>query len=181
MCEKRVSRPIRDVNGTRGVDSQKAVPVIHKCAVPDLFSFQSVTDPCPQVRVADRGDRRWTGATPPFCCPVRARGCCAIHIAQHPLGGSLPSKISLAGRQFVHPMKWPYTVLILADSSAMIWRTKCESFPGPGSRTGSDLLSRFARACRAPGLVRLGFRHCPRAYQVAFGVRVAQAAPVPVN
>ncbi len=38
-------------------------------------------------RVAARGKWRWTGATPPFCCPVRARGCCAIHICAAPPGG----------------------------------------------------------------------------------------------
>ena len=43
-----------------------------------------------------RGKRRWTGATPPFCCPVRARGCGATYIcAAPPRGGSLPSKLSL--------------------------------------------------------------------------------------
>ena len=33
------------VNGTRGVDSQKAVPVIHKNACPDSFAFHAVLAP----------------------------------------------------------------------------------------------------------------------------------------
>ena len=78
------------VNGTSRVDSQMAVPVIHKYAFPDLISFQAVTAPCPRVRGADPGDRKWTGATPPFCCPNRARRHCANHICATPPGGVAP-------------------------------------------------------------------------------------------
>ena len=38
----------------------------------------------PGFAVPARGKRRWTGATPPFCCPVRARGCCATYICAAP-------------------------------------------------------------------------------------------------
>ena len=69
VCVKAVSCRSRNVNRTCGGDSQKAVPSIHKDAFPDLFSFHAVTAPCPGVRGADRGNRRWTGATPPFLLP----------------------------------------------------------------------------------------------------------------
>ena len=39
LCVTGSPCPIRDVNGTRGVDSQKAVPVIHKDAFPDPLPF----------------------------------------------------------------------------------------------------------------------------------------------
>ena len=49
-------------------------------------------------RVAARGKWRWTGATPPFCRPVRARGCCAIHICAAPPGGVAPVSIIPSGK-----------------------------------------------------------------------------------
>ena len=49
-------------------------------------------------RVAARGKWRWTGATPPFCCPVRARGCCAIHICAAPPRGVAPVEIIPGGK-----------------------------------------------------------------------------------
>ncbi len=45
-----------------------------------------------------RGNRRWTGATPPFCCPVRARGRCAIHICATPPGRVAPVAIIPGGK-----------------------------------------------------------------------------------
>ena len=48
--------------------------------------------------VPARGNRRWTGATPPFCCPVRARECCAIHICATPPGGVAPVSIIPGGK-----------------------------------------------------------------------------------
>ena len=52
----------------------------------------------PGLGGAARGKRRWTGATPPFCCPVRARGCCAIHICAAPPGGVAPVQIIPRGK-----------------------------------------------------------------------------------
>ena len=43
LVAKGVSCRSESVNGTRGVDSQKAIPTIHKLDFPDLFSFPSVT------------------------------------------------------------------------------------------------------------------------------------------
>ena len=40
---KGVTWPLRDVNGTHRVDSQKVVPVIHKDAFPDHCAFHAVT------------------------------------------------------------------------------------------------------------------------------------------
>ena len=42
-AEKGVSWRSGSVNGTRGVDSQKAVPVIHKSACPDRCAFHAVS------------------------------------------------------------------------------------------------------------------------------------------
>ena len=136
------------------MDSQKAVPVIHKTAFPDPFSFQSVTAPSPRVGVAAPGDRRWTGATPPFCCPERARGRGAIHIgANAPSGGrSRPKspcgKARTMGKTYKchtdamerDSMKWPHAVLVLAGSGAVIWSTRYDPRAGLGTH----------RALRAP-------------------------------
>ena len=93
------------VNGTRGVDSQKAVPVIHKCAFPDLFSYQAVTAPYPRVRVADRGDRKWTGATPPFFLPGAGAGVWRkLHLRHTPWGGRSRLNYPLAGRPEMTPV-----------------------------------------------------------------------------
>ena len=45
QCVKGVSWRYGSVNGTRGVDSQKAVPVIHKNACPDRCAFHAVLAP----------------------------------------------------------------------------------------------------------------------------------------
>ena len=45
VCVKGATWPIRDVNGTRGVDSQKAVPVIHKDAFPDPLPSMQLRPP----------------------------------------------------------------------------------------------------------------------------------------
>ncbi len=45
-----------------------------------------------------RGNRRWTGATPPFSCPVRARGCCATYICTTPPGGVAPVSLIPSGK-----------------------------------------------------------------------------------
>ncbi len=66
--------------------------------VPRSFFLSVSYGPEPRVGVAAPGDRRWTGATPPFCCPQRARGRCAIHICATPPGGVAPVQIILAGR-----------------------------------------------------------------------------------
>ena len=62
--------------------------------------------PYSRVRRADRGIWRWTGATPSFRCPNRARRRCAIYICATPPGGSLPSHQSLAGRPEMTPLAW---------------------------------------------------------------------------
>ena len=59
----------------------------------------------PGFDVPARGNRRWTGATPPFRCPVRARWCCAIHICATPLGGVAPVSIIPAGRPLPRCLK----------------------------------------------------------------------------
>ena len=77
------------VNGTRGVDSQKAVPVIHKSAFPILCRLNQLRPYCrPQGGRSGRSEL--DGRAPPFCCPQRARGCCAIHICATPPGGVAP-------------------------------------------------------------------------------------------
>ena len=95
QCEKRVSRPLRDVNGTKGVDSQKAVPVTHKCTLADLFSFQSVTAIFP-ASPRPHGESGGGRERPPLFAARCGRGGVArFTSAQHPLGGSLPSQLSL--------------------------------------------------------------------------------------
>ena len=93
------------VNGTSRVDSQKAVPVIHKDASPDLPFLFVVT-----ARSADAGARTGKsevdGSDPPFCCPERARGCCAIHICATPPGGVAPVSIIPSGRTKMTPVVW---------------------------------------------------------------------------
>lgn len=99
LCEKWVSRPIRDVNGTYGVDSQEAVPVTHKSVSPDPLAFQSVTGIFPATR-GPHGKTEVDGSAPPFYCPVRTRGCCAIHICATPPGGrSRPNYPSREGKK----------------------------------------------------------------------------------
>ena len=106
LYEKRVSRPIRECEWDKGGGFTNSGPGDSQIRLPrSLFvsiSYGNIVG----HRVAARGNWRWTGATPPFCCPVRARGRCAIHIAQRPLGGSLPSKLSLAGRPETTPLVW---------------------------------------------------------------------------
>ena len=55
---------------------------------------------------AARGNRRWTGATPLFAARCGRGSVVQFTFAQHPLGGSLPSKISLAGRPEMTPAVW---------------------------------------------------------------------------
>ena len=54
--------------------------------------------PDPRTPAPARGNRRWTGATPPFCRPVRARGCCATYICATPPGGVAPVAIIPGGK-----------------------------------------------------------------------------------
>ena len=79
--------PLRDVNGTHRVDSQKAVPVIHKTAFPDPFPFQSVTAPNPGSAVPLReigGGRE----RPPFLVPGSGTGALRnSHLRNAPWGG----------------------------------------------------------------------------------------------
>ena len=65
---------------------------------PRSFFLSVSYGPISGHRVAARGKRRWTGATPPFCCPVRARGRCAIHICATPPGGVAPVQIIPRGK-----------------------------------------------------------------------------------
>ena len=86
-----VSRRSGSVNGTCGVDSQKAVPGIHKSAFPDLFASQSVAAvfPGPAVPHGEIGGGR---ERPPLFPTRCGRGGVAqFTFAQHLLGGSLPS------------------------------------------------------------------------------------------
>ena len=77
-------------------DSQMRVP---------RASFLSVSyGPISGHRVAARGKWRWTGATPPFCCPVRARRRCAIHICATPPGGVAPVQIIPSGKARDDPL-----------------------------------------------------------------------------
>ncbi len=66
--------------------------------VPRSFFLSVSYSPEPRVGGAAPGDRRWTGATPPFCCPQRARGRCAIHICATPPGGVAPVQIIPGGK-----------------------------------------------------------------------------------
>ena len=65
---------------------------------PRSFSLSVSYGPISGHRVAARGKWRWTGATPPVCRPVRARGCCAIHICTTPPGGVAPVEIIPSGK-----------------------------------------------------------------------------------
>ena len=92
---KGVSCRSGSVNETSRVDSQKAVPVVHKYAFPDLFSFQAVTatyagPPRPNGEIGGGRER-----PPLFAARCGRGGAAQFTFAQHPLGGSLPSKISL--------------------------------------------------------------------------------------
>ena len=93
----------------------------------DPLSFQSVTAIFPGHWVAARGKRRWTGATPPFCCPVRARGCCAIHICTTPPGGVAPVSIIPCGKA----------------SEGDFWRTCCGPVQGVHSPPWCALTSSY--------------------------------------
>ena len=87
MGEKRVSRPIRDVNGTKGVDSQKAVPVTHKCTLPDLFPFSQLR---PHFRPPGgrTGKAEVDGSDPPFLPPSAGAGVLRnSHLRSTPWGG----------------------------------------------------------------------------------------------
>ncbi len=75
------------VNGTSRVDSQKAVPVIHKDASPDLPFLLVVT-----ARSADAGARTGKsevdGSDPPFLLPVSGTGALRnSHLRNTPWGG----------------------------------------------------------------------------------------------
>ena len=54
--------------------------------------------PYSRLRRVARGNRKWTGATPPFRCPDRARWRCAIHICAAPPGRVAPVPLIPAGR-----------------------------------------------------------------------------------
>ena len=70
---------------------------------PDLPFLLVVTARFPDAG-ARTGKSEVDGSAPPFCCPERARGRCAIHICATPPGGALPSKLSLAGRPRMIPV-----------------------------------------------------------------------------
>ncbi len=76
----------------------KSGPGDSQNCVPRSFFLSVSYGPEPRVGVAAPGDRRWTGATPPFCCPQRARGRCAIHICATPPGGVAPVQIIPGGK-----------------------------------------------------------------------------------
>ena len=97
------------VNGTRGVDSQEAVPVIHKPVSPNLLSSQSVTAILPATGwpLGEIGGGR--ERPPLFAARCGHGGVVQFTFAQHPLGGSLPSQISLAGRPDMTPVVWQAT------------------------------------------------------------------------
>ena len=56
------------------------------------------------VAAPARGNRRWTGATPPFYCPNRARRRCANHICATPPGRVAPVPIIPTGRSEMTPV-----------------------------------------------------------------------------
>ena len=56
-----------------------------------LFCLWLRPDPRTPAPAARTGKSEVDGSDPPFCCPDRARGRCAIHICATPPGGSLPS------------------------------------------------------------------------------------------
>ena len=95
-CAKRGSRTRSgSVNGTKGVDSQKAVPATHKDTFPDLFASQSVTtlfpaSPCPIGEIGGGRER------PPFLLPGAGAGALRnSHLHNTPWGGRSRPKYPL--------------------------------------------------------------------------------------
>ena len=88
-----------------------------------------------------RGKRRWMGATPPFSCPVRARGCGAIHICATPPGGVAPIQLVPTGRWKKRPMKWRNVAFVPGGAAAVIWRTGQGPLPGLGDNPVSDRIA----------------------------------------
>ena len=105
-----------------------------------------------------RGNRRWMGATPPFSCPVRARGCGAIHICATPPGGVAPIQLIPDGKVEEPPYEvekrgprsgW-------SGGSDLAHRIGSLSRTWRRSRVGSDRGSRADAACGDPGGGRFG-------------------------
>ena len=75
------------------MDSQKLVPVIHKTAFPDPFSFQSVTAPNPGSALPLREIGGGRERPPPFAARSGRGGVAQFTFAQRPLGGVAPVQI----------------------------------------------------------------------------------------
>ena len=89
-----------------------------------------------------RGKRRWKGATPPFSCPVRARGCCAIHICAAPPGGVAPFQNIPGGKDNNRP---PVTGKMGGRSIPDLHTERLKTL----RRRAVEML-RARRACRCP-------------------------------
>ncbi len=98
LCEKRVSRPIRDVNGTKGVDSQKAVPVTHKSVSPDPLAFHSVAAIFPATGWPHGENGGGRERPPLFAARCGRGGVAQFTSAPHPLGGVAPVQIIPGGK-----------------------------------------------------------------------------------
>ncbi len=89
----------------KGGGFTKSGPSRSQRRFPRSFFLSVSYGPISGHRMAARGKWRWTGATPPFCCPVRARECCAIHICAAPPGRVAPVPSLPAGRPGERPQK----------------------------------------------------------------------------
>lgn len=93
-------RPNRRVNATRGVDSQNTPPPDSHRADREVVEKPSCSAPLDSAEAADPARRMWTGATPSFEAPVRARGNrVRARAIPAPVRGSLPSTSIPAGRR----------------------------------------------------------------------------------
>ncbi len=127
--------------------------------VPRSFFLSVSYGPEPRVGVAAPGDRRWTGATPPFCCPQRARGCCAIHICATPPGGVAPVQIILAGRPGGRPRNgW-------RPSGGGRWTGSADAILITAQTAAIGASRETVPAAVKPARLRLGHPHELRAYR----------------
>ena len=85
VCVKGVSCPIRECEwDMRGGFTKGGHGEFTNALSPIFFPFSQLRPPSAGARTRKS---EVDGSAPPFSCPVRARGCCAITFAPHPLGG----------------------------------------------------------------------------------------------
>ena len=97
-CLKRVPCRSRSVKRTCGVDSQKAVPEIHKPAFPDLFAYQAVAAVFSGPTCRSGESRSGWERPPYFASRIGTAGQADVQLACHRLGGSLVCSILGYGR-----------------------------------------------------------------------------------